>query len=80
MFGIFKRVKRLEHENAALKEVIRSYETPVGLNVGLTAMEWNELTEAEKSMRIRKLDLILTLKKTGRWDYVRNCAQLEANS
>ena len=76
MFGIFKRVKRLEQENAELKEIINSYEMPLKLDLGITAKTWEELSEKEQVMKIRKLDLVLTMKKTRRWDYTNNCARL----
>jgi len=80
MFGIFKRVKRLERENAELRKIIRCYEEPLSLDAGVTVSEWDDLSESEKIMRIKKLDLILTMKQTRRWDYVRNCAVLHPDA
>ncbi|MFW1676410.1 hypothetical protein ACFVYJ_01330 [Pontibacter sp. JAM-7] len=77
MFGIFKRAKKLEQENRELKAIINSYEMPLKLDLGVTQGEWSELSEKEQVMRMRKLDLVLTMKKTRRWDYSNNCAKLD---
>lgn len=76
MFRILKENKRLRKENSELKRIIEAGEKPLAINKGLTIGEWSELSEDDQIMRIRKLDLILTLKKTRRWDYENNCAKL----
>jgi len=77
MFGIFKKAKQLEKENAELKKIVASYEKPLALHEGITSGGWDGLSEQEQIMRIRKLDLVLTMKKTRRWDYDNNCAILD---
>jgi hypothetical protein len=76
MFGKAKKLLILKNENSILKKIIEDYENPLSLGVGLTATEWDVLTEDERIMKIRKLDLVLSLKKIGRWNYQKNCAKL----
>lgn len=81
MFNLKRtKVRLLEKENSDLKKAIDGYLKPLALGEGLTVGEWAALSESEQIMRVRKLDLVLTLKKTGRWDYEKNCAKQSAVS
>jgi hypothetical protein len=74
----FSKIKKLEQENKMLKELICKYESPLSLDGPLSSDEWGKLSEEDRVHRIRKLDLVLTMKKTGRWDYQNNCAKFKA--
>lgn len=73
MFWPFSTIKKLRQENAELKAMLNK---PLSLGPPLSADEWGELSEDEQVDRFRKLELVLTLKKTGRWDYKNDCADL----
>ena len=73
MFWPFSTIKKLRQENAELKAMLNK---PLSLDPTLSADGWGELSEDEQIDRFRKLDLVLTLKKTGRWDYKNDCADL----
>ena len=77
MLGFFKTKKSLMKEIDDLKKIVECYKKPLSLDLGITAGSWSALSESEQVDRIRKLDLILTMKKTGRWDYESNCANLD---
>lgn len=79
MFGFFGKKKRLEKENKELKAILKRYESPLTFDEMLSSERWRSLTEEDQINRMRKLDLILTMKKTGRWDYHNNCAKSAVN-
>ena len=76
----FSYIKKLKAENTELRDLISTLNKPLKFDKPLVGDEFLKLTTDEQVLRFRKLDLILTLKKTNRWDYDNNCAAIPANT
>ncbi|EMB2742736.1 hypothetical protein U8016_004229 [Vibrio parahaemolyticus] len=72
----FCKIKKLKKENQELREVLETHTKPLKLGRPFSASEWASLSDEETIIRLKRLDMILTLKKKGWWDYESNCASI----
>jgi hypothetical protein len=70
----FSKIKKLKLQIDQQEAVIQSLSMGISLdNSMIMAVAWKGLDADEQITKLRYLDMVLTLKKTGRWNYRDNC-------
>jgi hypothetical protein len=70
----FSKIKKLELQISNQEAVIKSLSMGISLdNSAIMALGWKDLSSDDQITKMRYLDMVLTLKKTGRWNYRDNC-------
>ena len=70
----FSKIKKLKLQIDQQEAVIQSLSMGISLdNSMIMAVAWKGLDTDEQITKLRYLDMVLTLKKTGRWSYKGNC-------
>ncbi len=71
---VFTKIKELEAQINEQEDVIKSLSMGISLdNSAIMALGWKDLSSDDQIIKMRYLDMVLTLKKTGRWNYKDNC-------
>jgi hypothetical protein len=70
----FSKIKKLKLQINQQEAVIQCLSMGISLdNSMIMAVAWKGLDTDEQITKLRYLDMVLTLKKTGRWSYKDNC-------